>query len=97
MKRTFFITAIVLFLVSIGLVGFKCNNPETNASKPGNDEPAVRNYQTYCAGCHGENLEKFAAKKWMDEKDREPFGFQSETWFKFFVSFPTDGSITEIF
>ena len=22
-------------------------------------------------------------KKWMDEKDREPFGFQSETWFKF--------------
>ena len=22
-------------------------------------------------------------KKWMDEKDREPFGFQSETWYKF--------------
>ncbi len=22
-------------------------------------------------------------KKWMDEKDREPFGFQSETWFQF--------------
>ena len=22
-------------------------------------------------------------KKWMDEKDWEPFGFQSETWFKF--------------
>ena len=22
-------------------------------------------------------------KKWMDEKNREPFGFQSETWFKF--------------
>ena len=22
-------------------------------------------------------------KKWMDKKDREPFGFQSETWFKF--------------
>lgn len=22
-------------------------------------------------------------KNWMDEKDREPFGFQSETWFKF--------------
>lgn len=22
-------------------------------------------------------------KKWMDEKDREPFSFQSETWFKF--------------
>ncbi len=22
-------------------------------------------------------------KKWMDEKDRDPFGFQSETWFKY--------------
>ncbi len=28
---------------------------------------AVLNYQKYCAGCHGMNLEKFAQKKWMDE------------------------------
>ena len=69
MKRTLFIAAVVLFMVSIGIAGFKCVNPEINASKPGQEEPAARNYQTYCAGCHGENLEKFAAKKWMDEKD----------------------------
>jgi glucose/arabinose dehydrogenase len=29
---------------------------------------AAQNYQNYCAGCHGQNLEKFAAKAWMDEK-----------------------------
>jgi glucose/arabinose dehydrogenase len=29
--------------------------------------PAAMNYRTYCAGCHGDNLEKFTAKKWMDE------------------------------
>jgi glucose/arabinose dehydrogenase len=29
---------------------------------------ASRNYQKYCAGCHGANLEKFAAKDWMDEE-----------------------------
>jgi len=26
------------------------------------------NYQKFCAGCHGANLEKFAAKAWMEEK-----------------------------
>ena len=26
------------------------------------------NYGKYCSGCHGANLEKFAAKAWMDEK-----------------------------
>ena len=25
------------------------------------------NYLTYCAGCHGDRLEKFTAKQWMDE------------------------------
>ncbi|MBN2666901.1 MAG: PQQ-dependent sugar dehydrogenase [Bacteroidales bacterium] len=29
---------------------------------------ASQNYQKYCAGCHGANLEKFAAKAWMDEE-----------------------------
>ena len=35
------------------------------------ERPAELNYQNFCAGCHGENLEKFAAKKWMDEKGNE--------------------------
>ena len=26
------------------------------------------NYQNFCSGCHGANLEKFAAKAWMEEK-----------------------------
>lgn len=30
--------------------------------------PAALNYQNYCAGCHGDNLEKFAAKAWMEEE-----------------------------
>ncbi len=30
------------------------------------------NYQNYCAGCHGDNLEKFAAKAWMDETGNAP-------------------------
>lgn len=29
---------------------------------------AASNYQRYCAGCHGDNLEKFAAKQWMEEE-----------------------------
>lgn len=28
----------------------------------------AQNYQKYCAGCHGDNLEKFQAKAWMDEE-----------------------------
>jgi glucose/arabinose dehydrogenase len=34
-------------------------------------EDAAVNYQKYCAGCHGEKLQKFAAKKWMDETDNQ--------------------------
>ncbi|MBF6628797.1 MAG: PQQ-dependent sugar dehydrogenase, partial [Proteiniphilum sp.] len=29
---------------------------------------ASANYLNFCAGCHGDNLEKFAAGKWMEEK-----------------------------
>lgn len=29
---------------------------------------AAENYGKYCSGCHGANLEKFAAKAWMDEE-----------------------------
>ncbi len=29
---------------------------------------AAVNYQKFCSGCHGANLEKFAAKAWMDEE-----------------------------
>ncbi len=31
-------------------------------------QTASENYGKYCSGCHGANLEKFAAKAWMDEE-----------------------------
>jgi len=31
-------------------------------------ETAASNYGKYCSGCHGANLEKFAAKAWMEEE-----------------------------
>lgn len=69
MKRIYILTAFALVLVSLGLIGSTCitHKPEQPKAVVTND--AARNYQTYCAGCHGENLEKFAAKTWMDEKD----------------------------
>lgn len=29
---------------------------------------AASNYRMFCAGCHGDNLEKFAAKQWMEKE-----------------------------
>ena len=41
-------------------------------AKPGDSErrqlTAAVNYQKFCSGCHGANLEKFAAKAWMEEE-----------------------------
>ncbi len=57
-------------LVSLGLWWFaltSCNNQtEMNAEV---QRTAPSNYQNFCAGCHGHNLEKFAAKSWMEEDD----------------------------
>lgn len=33
----------------------------------GDQKSAAQNYSRFCSGCHGANLEKFAARKWMDE------------------------------
>lgn len=68
MKKSGFLLAGLVSLVVIGWTGpgsfryapLAAENPEV--------EKASVNYQKYCAGCHGENLEKFAAKAWMDEK-----------------------------
>lgn len=63
MKRNLILLTGLLVFVLCVLLGFMWFKNNTSA----NDNSAARNYQTYCAGCHGENLEKFAAKKWMDE------------------------------
>ncbi|HPJ77379.1 MAG TPA: PQQ-dependent sugar dehydrogenase [Prolixibacteraceae bacterium] len=39
-----------------------------NARMAANKEGAAENYARYCAGCHGDRLEKFTAKAWMDEE-----------------------------
>ena len=38
-----------------------------NTPKSSQSHDAAVNYANYCAGCHGDNLEKFAEKQWMDE------------------------------
>ncbi|MDD3787936.1 MAG: PQQ-dependent sugar dehydrogenase [Petrimonas sp.] len=54
--------AILIFFVSVGFQS--CKNRPTSLSS----HSVATNYRTYCAGCHGDNLEKFAAKQWMEEK-----------------------------
>ena len=38
-----------------------------NWSQTSRPDDTASNYLTYCAGCHGDRLEKFAAKQWMEE------------------------------
>ncbi|SCM56925.1 PQQ-dependent sugar dehydrogenase [Petrimonas mucosa] len=38
-----------------------------NWSQTSRPDDTASNYLTYCAGCHDDRLEKFAAKQWMDE------------------------------
>jgi glucose/arabinose dehydrogenase len=58
-------------LITFILIGFKplisCKSNGLFIRQPS----ASENYQNYCAGCHGEKLEKFAAKKWMEGESSE--------------------------
>ena len=67
MKRSIIFSTSLIVLASFGFLGFKCLNTNPSATKAAAENPAALNYRTYCAGCHGDNLEKFTAKKWMDE------------------------------
>ncbi len=58
-------TVILAALVFAGFSQFRYDGDSAVESQ---QRTAAMNYQTYCAGCHGANLEKFAAKKWMDEE-----------------------------
>jgi len=68
MKRNILISACLLILSIFGWLSLNSFIKVTYPVKVDNDRPVAINYQNYCAGCHGENLEKFAAKEWMDEK-----------------------------
>ena len=101
MKRNVFLSIIIMAVVSFGLFGFRCINTGTNTAKAAAENPAALNYLTYCAGCHGENLEKFTAKKWMDEPDNASvissikLGIESQGMPSFRKTF-TDAEIAEL-
>jgi glucose/arabinose dehydrogenase len=68
MKRAAIILLSFILLVLLGLIGFKSISRPVLTRVIYQEKTAASNYQNYCAGCHGDNLEKFAAKSWMDEQ-----------------------------
>jgi len=60
MKNLTYIT--LLSFMAIALVGFMKPSTPADAVKT---KDASDNYQTYCAGCHGVNLEEFIDRKWV--------------------------------
>lgn len=66
--KLFLLCVTILFIVPA--VAFR-QHGKSGCSNAGNglqQRTAAENYQTYCGGCHGRNLEKFAAKAWMEEE-----------------------------
>lgn len=66
MKYTFISTGIIV-LMSLGLISLHNHSDGPMIVDLPVQPSAAVNYQKYCAGCHGDNLEKFAAKAWMNE------------------------------
>ena len=71
MRKRGFFPAILLLAAGMALAGLMSFHRSFNAQPASNPEKAEVNYQKYCAGCHGDKLEKFAAKKWMDEQGNQ--------------------------
>lgn len=74
MKRT--VTASISFISLVAfilyvLTGFRPSESALSPHEGSQQQPAAVNYQKYCAGCHGHNLEKFAAKTWMEDEGNE--------------------------
>jgi len=71
MKRTdlFSLTPILAIpIVFFALKGFK---PAPSSIAPDQNRVTAVQYQNYCAGCHGDRLERFTHKPWMDEEGTE--------------------------
>lgn len=58
---------IVLATITALLFLFSGNSKNPDIAYP-QKKTAEENYTKYCSGCHGRNLDKFAASKWMEEK-----------------------------
>ncbi|MCF8363043.1 MAG: PQQ-dependent sugar dehydrogenase [Prolixibacteraceae bacterium] len=62
-KNLFNISTIII-LVPAFLSFYSCNHSKADSSLDANPN-TVKNYENYCAGCHGFQLEKFEKKEWM--------------------------------
>jgi len=58
---------LLLGLIFLGAVGILTASKLSSCIGTPNEDSVARNYENYCAGCHGANLEKFAHKSWMEE------------------------------
>lgn len=67
MKFGKYLSGVLIALVFAGLMSLSSKSYKTGDTQ--RQQPAYLNYKKYCAGCHGRNLEKFAAKAWMEEND----------------------------
>ncbi|MFN8254977.1 MAG: PQQ-dependent sugar dehydrogenase [Bacteroidales bacterium] len=66
LKKTVNVITLILLAITIWIT--QGSFIQTNKIKSlKDDRPAAENYANFCAGCHGQNLEKFAHKKWMNE------------------------------
>ncbi|HWR99364.1 MAG TPA: PQQ-dependent sugar dehydrogenase [Prolixibacteraceae bacterium] len=68
MKPKTIFSAGIFMILAITLSGFVLLKEGNSQVKEQEIRSAAENYKRYCAGCHGDNLEKFASKSWMDEK-----------------------------
>lgn len=101
MNRSKVIIGSCTVLVLVGLIGLWSFKDTPIAGKYLQQEKASVNYQKYCAGCHGENLEKFTAKAWMEGEGTSPvvksikFGIENIGMPAFQKTF-TDAEIEEL-
>ena len=56
------------FALGFVLIAIQITHSCKNMPRAGQARDAASNYRMFCAGCHGDNLEKFAAKQWMEEE-----------------------------
>lgn len=68
MNRKTYLPLLLILLTAAIFAGFRTASETPEATSNPQPRSAAENYQKFCAGCHGEKLEKFAAKSWMDEK-----------------------------
>jgi glucose/arabinose dehydrogenase len=56
----------LFILLIIVLFCFSCNSSSKGVEMASKDDSAHADYQKYCEGCHGKNLEKFKATDWNE-------------------------------